>query len=281
MTPAPEPFGAYRPAGAQALARRLAAALPAERWARLLVSLCLTASGGRRARPQDVAVFGALRARLHPFDNLSEKRVFIAPQFWEARERALLAEAIRACRAEAFWFLDIGCNAGLYTLFAHAEALAAGRRLRALCIEPDPVMRARAQANFGFSGFAPEALLGCAVVARAGPVGFRSEPARRGESRIDAGGALEVPGRPLAELVGEWDPPRLDALKIDIEGGEGEVLDAFFASAPPQLWPGLLIAEDRGAGLQDLLGARGYRLRLATRLNRVFTRTQEDEDGVS
>ncbi|MFP4270647.1 MAG: methyltransferase, partial [Alphaproteobacteria bacterium] len=66
----------------------------------------------------------------------------------------------------------------------------------------------------------------------------------------------------------------VDVLKIDIEGQEGPVLDAFFKVAPPALWPAAIVIE-AGRGDLDLPGPRvclahGYEVEATTRMNALL-----------
>ena len=97
-----------------------------------------------------------------------------------------------------------------------------------------------------------------------------------GHDPESGGGAVEVPVRPLAELVTEAGLDRVDILKIDIEGLEPRVLRGYFDDAPATLWPRLLLCEFRDTPayqeLDRLLAGRGYRTRVRTGLNRVLER---------
>jgi FkbM family methyltransferase len=269
------PFGACAPSPAQERVRELARRLPDWRIARKLSSLLLGPAGGRSGRPFDVTAFETQRARLHPYDNLCEKRVYLTPQHWDPKERALLAAAIGAHARDTFYFADIGANVGLYTLFARSAALAAGKRLRALCVEPDPELRRRLGFNLEASGFASDAIVkDCAVAAADGPVRLAINARNRGMNRVAAGGEIEVKGRTLFDLVKDCGFLRIDAMKLDIEGGEGPVLLAYFREAPQTLRPKLIIVEvSHGlAGRKSSLfcQAMGYDLIFGNRLNAVF-----------
>lgn len=257
------PFGALSPSSFQQRVRRFTARLPANYFGRKAASLLLGPAGGRARRAFDVEVFGGAKARLHPYDNISEKRVYLTPQFWETEERAALAAAIGASRSEAFWFIDVGANAGLYTLFALATTRAAGRSLKALCVEPDPVMRARLEFNLAASGAASDARVApCAAGTTDSTMRFKPNEKSRGQSKAHPEGALEVRARPLLALLSDASTPRVDAMKIDIEGAERDVLAAFFATAPASSTPRLLIAEKsheaESGSLRRLLEQHGY-----------------------
>ncbi|GAB4527496.1 MAG: FkbM family methyltransferase [Amphiplicatus sp.] len=273
------PFGAFAPSPMQARARRLAHALPANYWGRRAASLLLGPAGARARRPFDVEIFGSQRARLHPYDNICEKRVYATPQLWDAKERAALARAISQSADGVFRFVDIGANVGLYALFARARCLDAGKTLRALCVEPDPEMRARLAFNAAASGAEAElAVLPYAAAGQDGPLRFAVNVESRGMSRIDPAGGLRVAGRTVLSILREAGLERVDAMKIDIEGHEYPALEAFFAGAPDALLPSLLIleisheSEERRASALAL--ERGYRELFRTRLNLVAARDQ-------
>lgn len=271
-------FGAQAPSGAQERIRRLAHRLPTNYAGRKLASLLLGPAGGRSGRAFDVEIFGSQKARLHPHDNICEKRVYMTPQLWDGEERALLAQAIAAHRGDEFIFADIGANVGLYTLFARSAAGAAGKRLRAICVEPDADMRARLAFNSAASGAGDDiAIYPYAAAADDGPVRFAVNRQSRGLSRIDAAGALEVQGRTLPSILGEACLTRADAMKIDIEGHEFAALGAFFRDAPQTLWPRLIVLEisheapDRSAAALCL--SLGYAAALTTKRNAVLERS--------
>jgi aminoglycoside 6'-N-acetyltransferase len=272
-----EDFGARRPSARQQWFRRLGARLPKNYVGRRLASLLLGPAGGRANEAFDVDVFGTERARLHPSDNICEKRVYLMPQFWEAEERAFLAEQIAAHPFGSFVFVDVGANVGLWTLFARSAARAVARRLRAIAVEPDSDMRARFAFNLAASGAADDVrVFPCAVSERAGRMKFSVNAKSRGTSRIDAAGAIEVEARTLLSIVKEAGLTRIDALKIDIEGHEFEALEAFFRLAPPAILPESLILETAHEApersIRVLAVATGYEEALRTRMNAVLVR---------
>jgi len=220
------PFGAFRPSDREARFRRFGRLLPRNWLGRKLASLLLGPAGGRKGEPLDVEVFGGARARLHPHDNICEKRVYLTPDHWDLDERAALAAAIRAKNGREFVFVDVGANAGLYTLFAYAAAEAAGVRLRALCIEPDPEMARRLAFNLEASGI-DASIIRSAVSDAEGEAAFAPSPRSRGMGRLDATGGARVKTRPLLDILREAEIAEIDALKIDIEGHEETALAAF------------------------------------------------------
>ncbi|MCG8441358.1 MAG: FkbM family methyltransferase [Caulobacterales bacterium] len=232
---------------------------------------------GRALAPPtlDASLLG-FRARLHPRDNLSEKRALFTPQLLEARELAFLETRI----GEGFVFIDIGANFGLYTCFVAARAPASGR---ILAVEPQPEMRARLTANLALNRFAaPVEVADCAVSDRDGEAVLRIDTHNRGETRLAsdqddgrAGGAVTVPVRTLLSLMDAHGLARADAVKIDVEGHEGPILRAFLAEAPPERLPGTLLLETLHAGGEDpvaLARAAGYEVALEAGRNVALTR---------
>ncbi|MEM8791232.1 MAG: FkbM family methyltransferase [Pseudomonadota bacterium] len=236
------PFGTYAlPARIERL-RRFGLSLgtgPAARRATSIIRrICLSG----RPDPIDVEPFPGQRARLHPRDNLSEKRVFGALQFWDASEREALKAHLRNS-PEPFIFVDAGANVGLYTL-----AVRSFGPIRGLAIEPDAENLRRLRFNLDASAAAEVTVVGCALLDREGEIELAAANGNRGEiSVVDAASAptAKTRARPLLDLVLEAGFERIDALKIDIEGMEEPVLSAFFAKAPGQLHPRMVILEAR------------------------------------
>ncbi|MEL6335975.1 MAG: FkbM family methyltransferase, partial [Pseudomonadota bacterium] len=230
-----------------------------------------------RPDPFDVEVWPGQWARLYPRDNLSEKRAFIAPQFWDAEERAALAGAILRHLSEGrgpFVFVDAGANAGLYSLAA--RSVAGPDAVRILAIEPEPETCARLRFNLGAGSDAPARVVEAALAGAPGTLHLTVAGVNRGEVRIsdDCHDGVAVPARTLAEVVATEGLPRIDALKIDIEGAEEPVLAAFFGAADRALWPALVIIEaPRGAETPALalLRETGYAVHARTKLNAVLT----------
>ncbi len=272
LPPAAERVRRYTAAlGQGAIARRARSAL------RRLVTL-------GRAGPFDVEPFPGQRARLYPAENLSDKRVFAGAAAWDRAERASLGRALRSAGDPAY-FVDAGANAGLYTLALRAEAGVG--RLRALAIEPDAENLARLRFNLRASGAEADVIVApVALSDRVGTLRMATDHANRGELKADAGG-VPVAARPLLDVVREAGFPRVDALKIDVEGMELAVLRHYVANAAPALWPRLVVLEAR-EGTQDgnatpalaHLRSLGYEIEERTRLNAVLRLPASATDGI-
>lgn len=275
-----EPFGALRPSRVQEFFRGLGAQLPSNWFGRKAASLLLGPAGGRSHRAYDVEVFGRQKARLHPFDNICEKRVFITPQMWELDERLFLADYISGFGGRPFVFVDVGANVGLYTLFARAEAQRAGAAFKAVCVEADPEIAARLRFNLSASGAEAEVrVFNCAASDKASELRFHVNRASRGLSRVASDGSMVVPARTLAQIIEDSGLQKINAMKIDIEGHEAPALGALLADAPASLRATVLLAETshhkRGASLEPLLLAAGYQKRFETGRNAVFVASDQ------
>lgn len=224
-------------------------------------------------RPVDVDALG-VHVRVRPDNNICEKRLLFAPAHFDSVELSILERHIRP----GFIFIDVGANIGAYALFAAARADAASR---ILAIEPQPAIYDRLVANIRLNDFSTIKAMECAVADRAGELTLFIDAKNSGESsvKIVAAGGVEpirVAAKRLLDIVREEGFPRIDAIKLDVEGAEDLILDPFFADTPESLYPNLLIVEN-GTGrwqidLPDLLDRHGYRRIAETRLNLVFER---------
>ncbi len=276
-------FGAFAPKGMSAWCLARSRALPSRRGANgLWLSLLARLSGAKRdGATFDMVVFGDQRARLRPFDNLSEKRVLLTPNLWDQKERAYLAQAIAdGTTGKPFTFVDVGANAGLYSLSVRAAAARAGRSVRLVAVEPEPDTRARLAFNLEASGAGDATILPWAITKDPGPVDLFTNPHNRGETSLTdqgLGAKLTVDGHPLGDALDVAAPDRaVDALKIDIEGAEGPAFEGLFETHPEDRWPRLILMESKADEqnqpvLRRCLDA-GYRVDLDTRLNVVLRR---------
>lgn len=274
---ADRPWGDYAPGAWNALLLRASHAMPAG--LRRLVFVLRRVIRSTVDHPLDVIIWG-YRLRLLPRGNMSETKLLFAPQLFDPSELALMARHLEAGGV----FVDIGANAGAYSLWAHRAACG---RVRVLAIEPDPEMRRRLQFNLATNGIAEVEVCPVALSDRDGVGALLVNPRQRGENTLvaeqarQAGGervAQTVPLKTLLGLLQEHGVTSVDVLKIDIEGHELPVMRHFFSHAPPGLWPRLAITESRretAAPIESLFAQRGYRQVLSTALNVAFEREAE------
>ena len=222
------------------------------------------------ARPLDVESYG-LPFRLHPTDNLCEKRILFTPQFFDKAERAFLAENLGPDSV----FVDIGANVGIYSL------LAAKTGARALAIEPQPVVFARLAFNIAAAGLGDRvAAVEGAVADRDGELEIVIDTRNLGHSGADTTGEtrITVPCRPLLALMDAHGIARADVMKIDVEGAEDVILAAFFETAPAGRHPGAIILENAperwAVDCLALCRDNGYTVAETTHMNVILTRTE-------
>ena len=272
-------FGTYALSPAMERLRRLSQRLGRGPVARRACSVIRRVVSAGRPGPFDVEAFPGQRARLYPSENLSDKRVFAGVQFWDSVERAALGRAVRDAD-EPVYFVDAGANAGLYTLAVRAEAR--DKALRIIAIEPDPENLERLRFNLAASGAGEDVqVIPVALADQTGETHIASSHANRGELTIGDTGT-RVAMRPLLDIVREAGFPRVDALKIDIEGMELPVLSHFIENADPALWPVVVILEaqrDEVTPALSYMQGVGYEVSERTRMNVVLHRTALAEEG--
>lgn len=241
----------------------------------------LVTAGGRE--PYDIEVFPGVRARVYPHTdprtyphtNVSEKRVFVAPQLYDWSERRALSEAMAHSAATPFVFIDLGANVGVYTLWMVSEARRLGQPLKALAVEPDPETFGRLSTNLSLSEADEATALQCAVGEEEGRGHIVHHPDNRGQHRIELGRTAkdDIAVLPLHALCEQHGLSRIDAVKIDLEGFDHAVLSVFFATAPVRLWPNWIVAEvgkQAESPVIDLCEQHGYRLMERTNLNAIL-----------
>ncbi len=277
---AAEPFGHFAPTAFQAALIALGHRMPATRMGRRGASFIRSALKRLRETPIDGTRLGS-RMRLHTSGNASERRLLVSPQFFDPDVLALLEPALKP----GFVFIDIGANAGTYSLFVGTRVGASGKLL---AVEPHPVALARLRCNLALNGLdwaqvAPVALSDAdgSVDLHLNAQNIGSTTARETWHPELNERVITVPCRTLAGLVAEAQFTHIDAVKADVEGLEDRILLPFFAHAPEALWPRLVIVEDgRRAWQTDLIAVltgKNYRVVLETGGNVVLVREPTTE----
>ena len=257
-------------------------------WHALLLRICRSrATGwwGRRAalairhylmprlQTPFVATVGGITLDFHLGDNVSERRFFFMPNFFDPAEFALIAAHLPSHGV----FVDIGANVGIYSLRA-AHCL--GPDGRVIAYEPNPVVARRFEANLRLNRIeASVRLIAEGVADATATFPLYLDPTNLGGASLVATARakrIDVPCRALRESLRALDVPRIDILKIDVEGAEPLELGPFFQAAPPALWPRWLIME-RSDPIWDAdflpgLLARGYAIHETTRANYILAR---------
>jgi len=228
-----EPFGAYAPTKSQAGLIDFTRKTPVMRRGtfRPMVAKWLMR---QRPGPLDYTLKG-VKFRLHLDNNPIEWGIALMPGY-EGPEIQFLADGL----SPGATFIDIGANVGLYAL-SLAEKV--GAKGKVIAIEADPVAGARVAENVRLNAYPQVSLVLCAAGDRDGEARFaaKQNPAH---SKVTADGDVVVPMRTLAGILGEHKVTVVEALKIDVEGFEDQVLRPFFETAPKQHWPKRVVIED-------------------------------------
>lgn len=220
----------------------------------------------------DATAYG-FRARFYPHDNLAEKRVLFSPQEWDVAERLALLSVMH----RDFYFIDIGANAGFYSLFVAASG---GETARVLAVEPQPEMRDRLAFNIAANDMqANITIIDDAISDQCGEAMLHISHSNRGTSGLahaqDEAEALPVRTTTLPALIHKHGWERIDALKIDIEGGEDKALPPLF-DLPSALWPRMILMETRSrdwsVDLVAMLEHKDYEQTGQTRGNGIWMR---------
>lgn len=265
-----KPFGAFALPPARERTRVRADDCADTQWGHWMISLHRKRAIKGLSEPFDVTVAPGVKARLYPAGNRCEKRALAGVQIWDAAERHALQNAVQQGEG-TFTFLDVGANAGLYSLFVNAYARIENRAVRLIAVEPSTEMAGRLTVNAKASEATLE-LIRSAISDAPGEANLSDGGGNRGEAQLSETGETVVV-ETLAGLCERLDITRIDAMKLDIEGHDERALRAFFEQAPTTLHPQLLIVEtsaDNGAALIEMARAQNYLMAKDTALNAIL-----------
>ncbi len=241
-------------------------------WLGRRAALILRKAVLRRRQPIIDATVDGLKLRLYMQDNVSERKFLFMPQFFDPYERGLLKRSL----TEGSIFVDVGANAGIYSLTA---APLVGETGRVLAIEPNPVVLERLKFNAALNGM-DKRVIGAqyGVSDTEGSFDLTLDDSNLGGSSLVAERSsrkINVACFKLLSLIQKHQLQKIDALKIDIEGAEDKALVPFLAEAPRSLYPKILILEnspqDWKQDLPAALAKAGYSHQKTTRMNQVWT----------
>ena len=255
--------------------RRLCAHMPVNgfgrRLALLLRRLALVGAGAWIDGTSE-----GIRLRVARRGNVSDRKFLFMPQFVDRFER----DVLRARATPGGYFLDIGANAGVYSLSLaqRYEEIGGGH---VFAFEPNPGMANRLQENARFNPFGTLVDLQQLALADCdGRMTLHLDASNLGQSSLSgtgSGHAIEVETRTLEGFLVERGLGAADGLKIDVEGAEDKVLGPFMRSAGQHLLPRCIVIEnsenDWAEDLFGLFASRGYKLVRRTRMNSVFELT--------
>jgi FkbM family methyltransferase len=176
-----------------------------------------------------------LARRAHPFRArtihgavLDGDHRWIMPRclYWFGVWEPALSRWIEERLAPGDVFVDVGANMGYYALLAASRVGPGGG---VVALEPAPATLAKLRANLALNPFARVRTVPAAAGARRGPVPFYRAPWNDAESSTVSAPRFEPDGEveayPLAELLTAGELARTRVIKIDVEGGEWNVVE--------------------------------------------------------
>lgn len=228
-----EPFGAFAPSPKQ---QRIIAATRMNPILRRGTFRPIIAKQLIKARPGPIDYeLDGVKFRLNLDNNPIEWGIALMPGY-EGPEIQFLADGLK----QGSTIIDVGANVGLYGL---TLAKVVGPKGKVILIEADPVAGARVSENARLNAFPQAKVVLAAAGDRNGEARFaaKDNPAH---SKVTDDGQIVVPMRTLEGILKSHQVKTIDALKIDVEGFEDQVLRPFFESAPKEHWPRRVVIED-------------------------------------
>ena len=277
MTSDSKGYGQFSPTalirGIIAATRRCDASWSGKRKAFFLRGLGLRLLG---SRPVDMESMG-VKMRLHPSNNVCEKRILFTPQYFDPVERAALAPFLR----DGVVMLDVGASMGGYSLWA---AGLAGMGARIIAVEPEPQSFARLCFNIAANGHGSIKAVNAAVADVAGAMRLFTDNKNLGGTGVRIGfhsdgtdPGFDAPAIPLLQLVENEGLRHIDILKLDVEGVEDIVLLPFLNDADASLLPRVIVLNRLGhRWTGDITGALlglGYSVSASTVSNEIWQRS--------
>jgi FkbM family methyltransferase len=252
-------WGSFAPKGADRLLLHITGNLP-HNWLGKRAFYALRRLGRMHltGKPVDVVRLGA-RLRLMAERNVCEGRILFNPDYFDARERTFLKEHL----LESPIFIDAGANVGGYSFYVcHVRPKA-----QVISIEAQENTFKKLAFNVQQNPHMNITPLNCALADTNGMVRLFINNVNNGGTsirvRTAAQTVVDVKAITLLKLAQDFNLPRIDAIKLDIEGAEDIVLKSFFETAPEHLFPRLMLIENSikrwTFNVIDFLKEFGYR----------------------
>ncbi len=231
--------------------------------------------GSSLSGPFDIEVDG-LCFRIYPAENRCDRILIGRGCLPETEEHQLLSPFV----GEGMIFVDIGANIGTYSLWAASRVGSSGS---VFALEPHP----RTFAKLAFNRNANSATNVTCLNLAAGPANGSMKLWFDGGGNIGGASLLaqtqgEATGtpvtvKPLADILQEQSMPRVDVIKVDVEGYEDRALLGYFETSPEERWPVTVMIEtvlrDRWErDCLDFLAQHGYRRAAGTAENVILHR---------
>ncbi len=224
----------------------------------------------------DVELEG-VKFRCYPFQNDHDRHIHQGTLFKnEAAEFAYLTNKLQG----AEFFVDIGANVGAICI---PVALRCKTLRKILAIEPNPVIADRLRYNIGLNNITNIEVKQVAVGEQTGVMRLWSNsPVNAGMGSFHIIGSKgrgdfkDVQVEPLLTLIQQAAMPRIDLMKIDVEGYEDRVLIPFFSQAGRAYWPKAIMIEHASRALWtedcvEYMISKGYRVEASNEINTMLT----------
>ncbi|MBT3069803.1 FkbM family methyltransferase [Rhodomicrobium sp. Az07] len=195
----------------------------------------------------DVELDG-VKFRCFPGQNHHDKLIFLGTLFSLEREEF---EFMTTKVKSAEYVVDIGANTGTICI---PLSFKMPSLKRILAIEPDPLTLQRLRFNLAINGISNISVVPCAVADREGVTRlWRSRKENLGQNSLldpkrDSKHYVDIETKTLTSILAEHDVPRIDILKIDVEGFEDRALMPFFRSSTRAVWPKAVVIEHKSQG---------------------------------
>jgi FkbM family methyltransferase len=200
-------------------------------------------------RPWTVQLRDGARLACYPHNSATSAVVYCGLPDWP--EMNFLLDHLRP----GGLFVDVGANTGTYAVLA-----ASVNDVRVIALEPSAEAWARLRRNVDMNGFHSVAAVHAAAAAQAGKVTLT-----RGQDTINRVVSAEYEGETedveavtVDEVIARFGDGRpLSLMKVDVEGGDGAVLEGASAVLARDK-PALILENNRPEELAGLLAPLGY-----------------------
>lgn len=255
-----------------ALLRKVTLSLPQMRGSGVIVNRLIKPLYCRKTRPPVWAEVNGLQMLLDPQECVDSGLLFM-PHLYDRDELNYLKENLKPGGV----FVDVGANIGVYTLIA---SQAVGSSGTVLSIEADPSNFKKLQENVAKNnctsvtpvnvGVSDKVEMLALHLNNSGNCGGHSfaSTSRNGET-------VNVDCKPLLEVLTDRSIEKINGMKLDIEGFETRVLQAFFREADRSIYPDFVVIEvnpeySNETSPIDILDQHGYRKVVDCGLNAIL-----------
>lgn len=247
--------------------------LPAIRGSGVVVNRMFKPFYCRKTRPLVWADVDGFQMYLDPKECVDGALLFM-PHLYDRHELHYLRKNLKSGDT----FVDVGANIGIYALVASRVVGQAGT---VIAIEADPENFQKLKLNVNQNKITAITACQVGVSDRDETLSLKiNTTGNRGGNSFVSSESRESVGvkcKPLIEILRQHDVGQLQGIKLDIEGFEYKVLQAFFHDADTAQYPKFVIIEvnpaysDYGSPV-DLLKANGYRVAFDYGLNVIMER---------